>query len=330
MSTFRSVEIQQDTSKASHIKHTSSSINKLPDGAVLVKVKYTVMNYIDALVFTGKYPFASYPITPGIDAAGVVEASSSPDFTPGDEVIITGFGLGTQISGGFGGYIRVPAEWVMHIPIGLGMKSAITLGTAGITTALGITDLANTGISAPKKIAVTGAACDLGAVATALLSKAGYAVTAYVPDADFAKDFVATMNVSDIKLLSSLKDDNSDQLKEPIYDGAFDTVGGEQLSALLKYMSTNATIVMGGAMDGARLNTSYTPLIMRGINLIGVNGINCSLKQKSAMWYKLSGDLLTPYIDWMCNEVSIDEFERYIPLMLQGHIKGRIVINHGI
>ena len=171
MNVFCAILVQQDSSKNPFYEPVMLSLNNLPDNDILIKVHYTALNYIDALILSGKKEEINYPIVPGIDAAGVVVSSKVAQFHEGDEVLLTGLELSTKSPGGFSSYISVSADLVLPVPIGYNLKSCMILGSAGITAGLGAMDFGNTGLKPNEhKLAVTNASCDLGAVTAALLA----------------------------------------------------------------------------------------------------------------------------------------------------------------
>ncbi len=330
MNVYRAVVAQQDQSKKTYYEQVTLNVNDLPAGDLLIKVRYTALNYSDALVLSGGEESIGYPLVPGVDAAGTVVSSKVSYFQEGDEVLVTGFDLGLKIPGGFGGYISVPADWALPVPIGYDLKSCMILGSAGVAAGIGSMDLANTGLAPDKhKLAVTNASCDLGAVAAALLATQGYKVSAYIDDLN-DRDYVQKLGVDNVCPMSQLENLKNKQLETPLYDGAFDTAGGNALSSLLKIMNPNSTVVVAGGQSSMSLNTSLMPFLYRGVNLIGVNALSCSLKIKRTAWQRLSSDWRIPQLEWLCTEISFDELPDYVPLLLRGKVKGRIIINHSL
>ena len=143
------------------------TLSELPANEVLIEVEYSSLNYKDALSATGnKGVTRNYPHTPGIDAAGVVVESSNLAFEAGDEVIVTGFDLGMNTSGGFGRYIRVPASWILRLPGNLTLRESMAYGTAGFTAALCVLKLQAHGLTKDSgEVLVTGATGGVGSIA---------------------------------------------------------------------------------------------------------------------------------------------------------------------
>ena len=328
MNMYCAVMAQLDSNKKAFYKQVMLNLNDLPENDLIIKVNYSALNYIDALILSGRESDINYPVVPGVDAAGTVVSSKSPQFRKDDEVFVTCMDVGAKCPGGFGGYISAPASCAFPVPMGYNLKSCMTLGSTGIVAGVGAMDLANTGLKPNEhKIAVTNASCDLGAVTAALLAVQGYDVTAYVYDQN-DEDYALKLGVANVLPMSQLENTKNKTLEAPLYDGAFETVGGAALSAILKLMNPNSTVVIAGGRNDMTLNTSLMPFLSRGVNLIGINTMSCSLKMKRAIWQKLSSEWLIPQLEWLCTEISFDELANYVPLLLQGKVKGRVVINH--
>jgi putative YhdH/YhfP family quinone oxidoreductase len=318
-----------DSSKKVYFEQDTLSADNLPKNELLINVKYSALGYADALSLSEYNAGAKYPYVPGMDAAGVVVKSTVPDFLVGDEVLVTGFGLGSSVPGSLGGYISVPAEWALKLPVGLTMKSAMTLGTSGLAAGIGVLEFKNAGMSPDEcEIAVTGASWDMGAVAAALFSTAGFKVSAYISGGNDVKEYVAKLGVANVKNLSSLGTDSGSVLDNPLYDGAFDTMGGVALSSLAKIMKRNAIVLLACGAESMNFSTSLYPFLYRGINMIGVEPVNCAPRLKMNVWQMISGEWMIPNLDWLCTEISLDELQEYVPRMISRDIKGRVIINH--
>ena len=204
---------------------STKSLNDLPAGDVLIKVKYSSLNYKDALSATGnKGVTRKYPHTPGIDAAGMVEKSPGNLFKEGDEVVVTGYDLGMNTFGGFAEYIRVPVEWIVKLPKGLSLKESMMLGTAGFTAGLSIYKLEQAGLDKDGEIIVTGATGGVGSLAVALLSKLGYNITASTRKKE-KEDYLKNLGAKLIINSDELDDKTGKPLLNRRWKGAVDTVG---------------------------------------------------------------------------------------------------------
>jgi len=300
-------------------------IEDLPEGKVLIKVNFSSLNYKDALSANGnKGVSRNYPHTPGIDAAGIVEFSEVDRYQKGDEVIVTGYDLGMNTSGGFSQFIRVPEEWVVLKPAEISLSESMALGTAGLTAGLCVRKLLNHGIKPEMgKVFVTGATGGVGIVAMMLLSKLGFEVTAITGKMDSKKllmEYGASEVVSrqdfDQKLLSPLQ--------KSIFVGGVDAVGGDVLSNLLCSTSQRAAIACCGMVNGADLNTSVFPFILRGVTLYGVDSAETELSIKEEVWNNFSNDWKLNELENNIKEIGLSDLPKEIDTILKGQQIGRI------
>jgi alcohol dehydrogenase len=325
---YRTYEVTRDPDGRLSRGLRTADTGSLPKNEIVINVKYTSLNLRDALICYGRLPLQKYPICPGIDAIGVVASTESRDFSVGDEVAVCGGGIGSTIPGGYGEYISVPAGCTVTLPIGLPMKTAAVFGSAGVTVALAQIILQNMGIIGNKRIAVTGASTGIGALATSVLSHFGYNVTAVVSDDDNAKDFVSQFNVDTIKTKSEILSGRNKKDISPEFDSVFDTVGGDLFAALTERLDSEGIALAAGCYENPVFTASLLPFVERGIGLIGVSGLYCDIKTKAKAWQIISSEFVNPYIDWLCTEISIEELEKYLPLVLSGDLKGRAVIDY--
>ena len=303
------------------------STDTLPEGDVLIRVHYSSVNYKDALSSIGnKGVTKSYPHTPGIDAAGVVEYSDCDSYKAGDKVIVTGYDLGMNTAGGFGQYIRVPSEWLVKLPAGLTMKESMILGTAGFTA--GISVLRLTELIKPEdgKIIVSGATGGVGSIALSLLSKLGYqsvAVSAKQSEHDFLKNLGASEIIARLEF--------QEMEKKPIlsakYAGGIDTVGGPILENILKTLQPLGAVTTCGSVSATNINVSVFPFILRGITLIGISSQNYPKFLRQILWEKLSNEWKPDNLLNLYTEISLDDLKANIDLILEGKLKGRTVVN---
>jgi acrylyl-CoA reductase (NADPH) len=250
----------------------------LPDGEVLVCVHYSSLNYKDALSASGhKDVTRSYPHTPGIDAAGVVEESVAAEFRPGDPVIVTSYDLGMNTPGGWGQYIRVPAAWVVPLPQDLTLRESMIYGTAGFTAALSVHRLEAHGLAPDAgEVLVTGATGGVGSLAVAILARAGYQVVAASGKAD-AGPFLRDLGAAEVVDREAVRDDSGRPLLRGRWAGAVDTVGGEYLATALKSTQYGGAVACCGLVASADLPTTVYPFILRGVSLLGVDSQACPM-----------------------------------------------------
>ncbi len=304
------------------------NISELPDNEVLINVKYSSLNYKDALSASGNKGITkTFPHTPGIDAAGIVEKSKNDSFREGDKVIVTGFDLGMNTPGGFGQYILVPANWVIKLPENLSLKESMILGTAGFTAALSIYQLEKMGLKPESgEVLVTGASGGVGSLAVALLSKANYSVIASTGKQD-KKDFLSKLGAKEIISREEMDEDTVKPLLTSKFSGAVDVVGGNTLSNVLRKTKYGGSVAACGLTQSNSLNITVYPFILRGINLLGIDSVHCDLETRKILWKKLSGDWKIDQLENITEEIYLEQLREKIELILKGKISGRVLIN---
>ncbi len=274
--TFRAMVVSESPDKTFSRNIAERSIDDLPPGDVLIRVHYSSLNYKDALSAHGNRGVTkNYPHTPGVDAAGVIEESSKSDFSPGDEVIVTGYDLGMNTSGGYGEYIRVPADWVVKRPDNLSLREAMIYGTAGFTASLSVYKLIGNGVTADQgDVLVTGAPGGVGSVALSILVKSGYQVVAVNGVVD-AKDYLLELGAKEVISPEESVDTSGRPLLKGRWAGAIDTVGGEILATAIKSVQYGGTVTSCGNAASPDLPLSVYPFILRGVSLLGIDSVNC-------------------------------------------------------
>ncbi|MEZ5528953.1 MAG: oxidoreductase [Porticoccaceae bacterium] len=302
-------------------------ISGLPEGDVLVRVRYSSLNFKDMISATGRPGVTrNYPHQPGIDAAGEVEESSSPAFKPGDQVIVCGYDLGMNTFGGLGQYIRVPAGWVVSMPQGLDAREAMSYGTAGFTAALCIEKLLQMGTSpADGDVAITGATGGVGTFAIALLAKLGFNVAAVTGKLETAPHLNAlgAHQIVDRNLLLESKR----PLEKPRFGHGIDTLGGEYLANLLKLVNYGGSVAACGLAASADLPTTVLPFILRNVNLLGVDCVEQPLARKVTNWQKLGGEWKLDNLDALAEEITLAQVPECLDRMARGQVVGRYLVN---
>ena len=300
-------------------------IEDLPEGKVLIKVNFSSLNYKDALSANGnKGVSRNYPHTPGIDAAGIVEFSEVDKYKKGDEVIVTGYDLGMNTSGGFSQFIRVPEEWVVLKPAEISLSESMALGTAGLTAGLCVRKLLNHGIKPEMgKVFVTGATGGVGIVAMMLLSKLGFEVTAITGKMD-SKELLMEYGASEVASRQDFDQKLLSPLQKSIFVGGVDAVGGDVLSNLLCSTSQRAAIACCGMVNGTDLNTSVFPFILRGVTLYGVDSAETELSIKEEVWKNFSNDWKLNELENNIKEIGLSDLPKEIDTILKGQQIGRI------
>ena len=317
--------VSSESNKKFESKVQSRTIQDLPEGDVLIKVYFSSLNYKDALSAIGnKGVSRNYPHTPGIDAAGIIETSESKNFNVGEEVIVTGYDLGMNTSGGFSEYIRVPSEWVVKKPEGISLSESMALGTAGLTAGLCVRKLINHKLTPDSgKLFVTGATGGVGIVAMMLLSKLGFEVVAITGKLD-SQDMLKKYGASEVITREDLDQPLISPLQKSIYAGGIDAVGGNVLSNLLCATSQRAAIACCGMVNGADLNTSVFPFILRGISLYGVDSAETELGIKEEVWNNFSSAWKLKDLENHIKEITLSDLPAEIDTILKGQQIGRI------
>lgn len=302
-------------------------IDDLPEGDVVVQVRYSSLNYKDVLSATGnKGVTRKFPHTPGIDAAGIIADSSSEDFKPGDKVIVTSYDLGMNTAGGFGQYIRVPSEWVVPQPEGLTAKEAMIYGTAGFTAALSVWHVIENGVTPDKgDVLVSGTTGGVGSIAVSILSKLGYSVTA-VNGVEDETEFLKEIGAQGIISIDEASDTSKRPLLKSIWAAGIDTVGGGILATTIKSTNYGATVTCCGNVASPDLPLNVFPFILRGVRLIGIDSQNCPMPLRKKIWQKIASEWKIDWLNTLTTEAPFDELENRIELMLQGKHIGRTII----
>ncbi len=303
------------------------SLDELPKNDVLIKVKYSSLNYKDALSASGnKGVTRVYPHTPGIDAAGIVIESSHGNFKTGDEVIVTGYDLGMNTAGGFSEYISVPASWIVKRPENLSLRESMIYGTAGFTAALSVYKLIRSDIKpSDGEILVTGATGGVGSVAVSILGKLGYDVIAATGKPE-AKDMLMHLGAKDIMLRDALNDQSNKILLKGRWAGVIDTVGGHMLETAIKSTRYGGCVTCCGNVASYELSTTVYPFIIRGVSLLGIDSVQCPMNLRKEVWEKLSNIWKSQYTIDHVEEISLMSLDHKIDQMLNGKSKGRIIV----
>ncbi|MFL8798165.1 MULTISPECIES: YhdH/YhfP family quinone oxidoreductase [unclassified Clostridioides] len=303
-------------------------IDSLPEGEVIIKVKFSSLNYKDALSANGnKGVTRKYPHTPGIDASGIVEYSSCDDFKVGDEVLVTGYDLGMNTSGGFSEYIRVPSSWVVRLPKDLSLKEAMDYGTAGFTAALSVYKFINSVDKDMGDVLVTGGTGGVAVIAAKILIKLGYSVVVSTGKLEEQKDVLLNLGVKDVIHRSEVDDNSGRPLLRPRWAGVIDTVGGNTLSTAIKTTNYCGAVTTCGNAGGIEFTSSVYPFILKGVTLYGIDSVECPMNVRLKIWDLLSNEWKLDDLDDMVNVVSLEELNNSIDLIMAGKHVGRTVVD---
>ena len=303
------------------------NITDLPNNDTLIKVKYSSLNYKDALSASGnKGVTRNYPHTPGIDAAGIIEETSGNVFKPGDEVIVTGYDMGMNTFGGFGEYIKVPQEWIVKKPDNLSLSESMAFGTAGLTAGLCLRKLLAHGLKPEDgDVFVSGVTGGVGIIALMLFKKLGFNVTAITGKLD-QEEFLKNLGANQVIDRNTLDLDLISPLQKPIYSGGIDAVGGKILANLICSTSQRAAIACCGMVGGLSLDTSIFPFILRGLSLFGIDSAESLIDVKKEIWSNFSSSWKLENIDENIKDISLDELPNEIEKILKGSQIGRVRI----
>lgn len=303
----------------------TATLDELPAGDVLVRVDYSDVNYKDALAAKENGGvIRTYPMTPGIDLAGEVVDSQSADFAPGDQVLVTGYGLGVSHPGGYSQFQRVPVEWLVKRSAGFSAKDSMTYGTAGFTAALAVQELEQLHLAKDAAILVTGASGGVGSVSIALLKKLGYTNIVALSrknDAQWLLDLGAAKIISPDDVVP----EKVKPLAKQTFAAVIDTVGGPLLAAVLPQIAYGGGAFLCGNAGGIKIETTVLPFILRGIRVIGIDSVNVSHEIRSALWEKLAGEWNV--IDQLYTKaITLEDLPETLAALLAGTHQGRTIV----
>jgi acrylyl-CoA reductase (NADPH) len=327
MTTFRALLATNENGKfAASIQQIPRGV--LPPGEVLVRVFYSSLNYKDGLAVTGKPGvIRTFPMIPGVDFAGVVEESTSANFNPGDEVVVTGCGTSEVFWGGYSELARLDQDFVVPLPKGMTLKQAMGIGTAGFTAMQSVMELERHGLKpGGREVVVTGAAGGVGSVAIAILSQLGYKVVASSGRAEL-HDYLMSLGASSIIDRSVLSTLSKKPLEAERWAGAIDNVGGDTLAGLLRTMALGGSIASCGLAGGPMLATSVFPFILRGVNLLGIDSSRVANAKRREIWDRIMRDLPMDHLDPMITVEPLSKVFELGEQILAGKIRGRTVID---
>jgi acrylyl-CoA reductase (NADPH) len=327
MSDFKALVLQEADGKVSaRIDRLAESA--LPPGEVTVAVEYSTLNYKDGLILNGLGRLVrKYPHVPGIDFAGTVESSQSPEYKPGDKVILTGWRVGELQWGGYAEKARVKASYLVPLPSGLTTKRAMAIGTAGFTAMLAVMALEEHGLKPDAgDVLVTGAAGGMGSVAVAILAQRGYRVTASTGRPE-QHDYLRGLGAAAFLDRAELAKPPSRPLDSERWAGAVDAVGGTTLATLLTQLRYAASVAACGLAGGSDLPTSVIPFLLRGVNLLGIDSVICPVERRRAAWSRLARELPMAKLDALTETVPLAAVADLAPKILKGGVRGRVVVD---
>lgn len=301
----------------------------LPEGDVTVRVAWSTLNYKDGLAITGRSPVVrKFPMVPGIDFAGTVEASADPRFAVGDKVVLNGWGVGEMHWGGLAELARVPGKWLIPLQAPFTTRQAMGIGTAGYTASLCVLALERHGVTPDKgPVVVTGAAGGVGSVAVAMLAKLGYevaAVTGRPQEADFLIGLGARQIIDRAELAKPGK-----PLDKERWAGAVDVAGGQLLANVCAAMRYRGVVAACGLAAGMSWPASVAPFILRGVTLAGIDSVMAPTAERIEAWRRLAEDLDVALLERLIEEIPLDAAPTRAEALLAGQVRGRLVVRVG-
>lgn len=300
---------------------------RLPEGDVLVRVAYSGLNYKDGLALTGKNKVVRfYPMVPGIDFAGTVEESSSPQFKPGDQVVLTGWGVGERHWGGYAQFARVKGDWLVPLHADIDLKQAMAIGTAGVTAMLAIISLEEHGMKPDGHEAlVTGASGGVGSMAVAMLARLGYQVVAETGKPEMA-DYLKSLGAHEILDRAALAPSGG-PLGSSRWSGVVDTVGGEMLAGALRTLAYGASVAACGNAGGFEVKTTVLPFILRGNNVLGIDSLPVPQARRIAIWNRIATDLPKSAIERTMEVIGLEQARARAEDILAARTTGHLVVD---
>lgn len=329
MQKFKAYRTFEDNKVVSS-RFVEMSLDELDPGDVVVRTKYSTINFKDALSHNGTGRIMrKYPTNAGIDMAGTVESSADARWKRGDKVIVHGYDMGVAHDGGYSEYVRVPADWIVRRPESMTAFDAMTLGTAGFSAAQAIMLLEHNGLKPGSgPVAVTGATGGVGSVAIEVLAKSGYEVVAITGKAE-ETDYLKGIGAKDVLLRQSIDLTRIRPLDKSTWAGAVDNLGGDILAWLLSTMKIGGAVASVGLAADTRLNTTVMPFILRGVHLLGADSVNCPLSLRQRIWNKLAVDWRPDRVHDQVRTIDFDELPTHFDPYLKGMVRGRTVVRIG-
>ncbi|GHC31083.1 alcohol dehydrogenase [Kushneria pakistanensis] len=306
---------------------TEMAPEALPEGDVQVRIDWSTLNYKDALAITGKGSIVRhFPMVPGIDLAGVVEHSDSADWSPGDRVLVNGWGVGESHWGGLAQKARLSSQWLTPLPENLNARQAMSIGTAGYTAMLSLMTLERHGLTPHKgDVLVTGASGGVGSFAIMFLARSGYRVIAATGRPE-EQHYLKALGASEIIHRDELASQGR-PLGKTRWAGVIDSVGSHTLANACAHTREDGLVAACGLAQGLNFPGTVAPFILRGVTLLGINSVTRPQAQRREAWTRLAQEVDTDMLDTMTREVTLSETIDAADELLSGRIRGRLVVN---
>lgn len=327
--TFKAFYVEETEEGSFNSEVQQVPFSFLPKNEVLIRVRYSSLNYKDALSASGnKGVTRTYPHIPGIDASGIVQEDRSGTFSEGDEVIVTGRDLGSNTSGGFGEYISVPADWVVKLPEGLTLETAMFFGTAGFTAMYGVKRLQREQIDPEGgRVLVTGATGGVGSLAVFFLAELGYDVVAATGKMN-EESFLKLLGAKEVINREQVTNVGNSLMLSRKWNGAIEAVGGEMLDAVIRQTNHDGAVACCGNILGHELNTNIYPFILRGVSLLGIDSAICKMPMRLKIWDSISKIDVSKLPNRFITTVHLEGLKDEVERILKGGQVGRVVVIH--
>ena len=326
MSGFKALLLEEAGGKVS-ARVASLPESDLPPGEVTVAVEYSTLNYKDGMILSGIGRLVrKYPHVPGVDFAGTVESSTSPEWKPGDKVVLTGWRVGEMQWGGYAQKARVKASQLVRLPPNISTKRAMAIGTAGFTSMMAVMALEGHGLKPGMgDVLVTGAAGGVGSVAIAILAKLGYPIAASTGRPE-THDYLKSLGAASFIDRADLAKPPARPLDSERWAGAIDSVGSTTLATVLTQMKYRGSVAACGLAGGSDLPASVIPFLLRGVKLLGIDSVLCPAEERKAIWARLATDLPLDRLDAITQTVKLEALPEWGAKILKGEVRGRVVV----
>lgn len=330
MTTFKAYRTYDDGGKVAS-RFVDLKLDELDAGDVVVRTKYSTINYKDALSYNGTGRIMrKFPTVAGIDMSGTVESSRDARWKKGDKVLVHGYDLGVAHDGGYAEQVRVPADWIVRRPESMTAFDAMTLGTAGFTAALAIHLMLHNGLKPSNgPVAVTGATGGVGCVSIEILAKLGFDVVAITGKAAEEGAWLKSIGAKEVLARQSIDLAKIKPLGAATYAGAVDNLGGDLLAWLLSTQKIGGTVASVGLAADMKLSTTVAPFILRGVHLLGVDSVNCPMGLRQTLWNKLAVDWRPDRVHDQVRTIDFDDLPTHFDAYIKGMVRGRTVVRIG-
>ena len=330
MTTYKALYIQQADDGTFQRSIEKRELSELPQNEVLIRVQYSSLNFKDAMSAHGnKGVTREFPHQAGIDAAGVVEESASVEFKTGEKVLVTGYDLGMNTPGGLAQYIRVPASWVLRCPRGLNPKRSMLFGTAGLTAQLCINKLKQMGLTPDKgQVLITGATGGVGSIAVALLANEGYEVVASSGKTE-QTELLKGIGASEVIDRAELGEANPRPMLKERFAAAVDVAGGDTLSNVIKSLKAGGSVACCGLVQSPAFEGNVLPLILRGVNVLGVDSVEIPLAEKQLAWKQLARSASLEAIAQLNAVITLKQVPGALETLYAGGLTGHTIVKIG-